>query len=179
MITPRSPRTSTGSAALDYLVELLMAVLPQDGASMRLKSWAMRSRGAKVGRGTKLWRGVWIDDYPRVRIGEDVTIGKSAMLIAGGGIEIGDRVMVAHGAKLVSAGHRIPDTRDQQMRWSGAECAPIRIMPDAWIGAGAIVLPGTCVGEGAVVAAGAVVTRDVPAFAIVGGVPARAIGSRS
>lgn len=50
--------------------------------------------------------------------------------------------------------------------------------PDTWVGHGAVVLPGNTVGAGAVVAAGAVVTKDVPAYAIVAGVPAKAIGER-
>ena len=51
--------------------------------------------------------------------------------------------------------------------------APIRIGKNVWIGANAVVLPGVTVGDNAVIAAGAVVSRDVPANAVVGGVPAR------
>ena len=56
--------------------------------------------------------------------------------------------------------------------------APVMIQNDAWIGTGAIILSGITVGEGAVVAAGAVVTKDVPAGAIVAGNPARVIKHR-
>jgi maltose O-acetyltransferase len=56
--------------------------------------------------------------------------------------------------------------------------APVVIEDFAWLGSRAMVLPGVTVGKGAVVAAGAVVTRDVPPYAIVGGVPARVIGER-
>ena len=55
---------------------------------------------------------------------------------------------------------------------------PVTIMDDVWIGARAIILPGVTIGQGAIVAAGAVVTKDVPPFAIVGGVPARLIDYR-
>jgi acetyltransferase-like isoleucine patch superfamily enzyme len=65
------------------------------------------------------------------------------------------------------------------MRFSGLDVAPITIEDDAWIGAGAIVLPGVTVGRGAVVAAGAVVTKDVESFTIVGGVPSVVIGCRN
>jgi maltose O-acetyltransferase len=65
------------------------------------------------------------------------------------------------------------------MRFSGLDVAPISIEDDAWIGAGAIVLPGVTVGRGAVVAAGAVVTKDVESFTIVGGVPSVVIGCRN
>jgi acetyltransferase-like isoleucine patch superfamily enzyme len=64
------------------------------------------------------------------------------------------------------------------MRFSGLDVAPIVLEDGAWIGAGAIVLPGVRVGRGAVIAAGAVVTKDVEPYSIVGGVPGVAIGSR-
>lgn len=167
------------ATALDYLVELYMAFAPQDAASMWIKCRALRWRGARVGTRVKIWRDVWIDDYVNISIGDEVTIGKSVMLICGGGVEIGDRVMIGHGAKIVSGGHRIPDSRESPMRWSGPELAPISIAADAWIGAGAIILPGASIGHGAVVAAGAVVSKPVPAYAVVGGVPARIIRERA
>lgn len=163
----------------DLLVELFMAAAPQDRASMWLKCRALRWRGTMVGTGVKIWRDVWIDDYHGLSIGNDVTIGKSVMLLCGGGVSIGDRVMIGHGAKIVSSGHKIPDSKDLPMRWSGAEAAPISISPDAWIGAGAIVLHGVNIGRGAIVAAGAVVTRPVPEFAIVAGSPAKIVRERA
>lgn len=166
------------SATLDYIVELYMVLAPQNPASMRLKSFALRWRGTRVGASVKIWRDVWVDDYPRLSIGDEVTIGKSVMLICGGGVEIGDRVMIGHGAKILSGGHRIPDAHDSPMRWSGPDQAPVVIEPDAWVGAGAIILPGVSIGRGAVVAAGAVVPDAVPAHAVVAGVPARIIRQR-
>jgi len=99
------------------------------------------------------------------------------LILAVGGVEIGDRSMVGHGSKLLSAGHVIPKDR-KPMRFSGAFLKKITIEKDVWIGAQAIILPGVKVGEGAIVAAGAVVTKDVPPFAMVGGVPARVIRMR-
>jgi len=164
---------------LDYLVELCMGVLPQDAASMRLKTGLLRWRGARIGARDKIWRDVWIDDYRGLAMGDDVTVGKSVMFLCGGRVSIGDRVMIGHGAKIISSGHRIPHACHAPMRWSGPEAAPIDIADDAWIGAGAIVLGGAHIGRGAVVAAGAVVAHPVPDYAIVAGVPARVVRMRT
>lgn len=166
------------SQAFDYLVELFMAIAPQNPFSMRMKRFLLRWRGTQIGSRVKIWRDVWIDDYSKLTVGHDVTIGKSVMLICGGGVTIGDRVMIGHGARILSSGHRIPDAPESAMRWSGAEAAPVTIEPDAWIGAGAIILGGVTVGRGAVVAAGAVVSKPVPDHAVVGGVPARLLRQR-
>jgi acetyltransferase-like isoleucine patch superfamily enzyme len=167
-------RTAVG----DYLVEFFMALTPHDPLSNRIKRALMRWRGAKIGKNPKIWRDVWVDDYRKLTIGDDVSIGKSAMLQCIGGITVGNQVMIAHGSQIVSAGHRIPGA-GESMRFSGLDVAPIVLEDGAWIGAGAIVLPGVRVGRGAVIAAGAVVTRDVEPYSIVGGVPGVAIGSRA
>lgn len=160
-----------------YLVELFMAIAPHDPASCRIKRTLLRWRGATVGADPKIWRDVWIDEYRNLSIGDDVSIGKGAILICIGGVTIGDEVMIAHGAQLVSAGHIIPEA-GEPMRYSGLSIAPVVIGDGAWIGAGAIVLQGVTIGEGAVVAAGAVVSRYVEPDTIVGGVPAVVIGKR-
>jgi acetyltransferase-like isoleucine patch superfamily enzyme len=166
-------RTAVGN----YLVEMVMAILPHDALSNRLKRALMCWRGARIGRNPKIWRDVWIDDYRHLAVGDDVSIGKSAVLGCIGGVTIGNEVMIAHGAQILSAGHRIPEA-GTSMRFSGLEIAPIRIADGAWIGGGAIVLPGVTVGQGAVVAAGSVVTKDVEPFTIVAGVPTMVIGER-
>jgi maltose O-acetyltransferase len=166
------------TAVCDYLVELFMAITPHDPLSNRIKRSLMRWRGATIGARPKIWRDVWVDDYRRLTIGDDVSIGKSAMLQCIGTITVGNQVMIAHGSQIVSAGHRVP-AAGGSMRFSGLDVAPIVIEDGAWIGGGAIVLPGVTVGRGAVIAAGAVVTKDVEPYTIVGGIPAVVIGSRA
>lgn len=171
-------RIPAATAFLDYLVELFMAVAPQDRVSSGIKTRLLRWRGARIGARVKIWRDVWIDDCRKFAVQDDVSIGKSAMFICGGGISIGNRVMIAHGARIISSGHRIPADPLESMRFTGAYSAAVDIADDVWIGAGAIVLPGVTIGAGAVVAAGAVVTRDVAERVIVGGVPATVLRSR-
>lgn len=170
-------RVPIKTAIANYLVEFFMAITPHDPLSNRIKRALMQWRGAKVGPNPKIWRDVWVDDYRKLTIGADVSIGKSAMLVCIGGVTIGNQVMVAHGSQIISAGHRIPEA-GESMRFSGLDIAPVVIEDGAWIGGGAIVLPGVTVGRGAVIAAGAVVTKDVEPYAIVAGIPGVAIGSR-
>ena len=172
-------RISIGTALLNFVAETVMATLPHDSISCRLKRGLLRFRGARIGRHVKLWRDVWVDHYPKLTIGEHVTLGKSVMLICGGEVSIGDNCMIGHGSQIISVGHRIPTLASgESMRFSGPDAAPITLEEDVWIGASAIVLPGTTIGRGTVVAAGAVVTGDLPANVIAGGVPAVVIKER-
>lgn len=177
MQEPFTPKVSLWRAFLNYLVEFYMMLTPHDPFSNRMKRALLLWRGTHVGKNPKIWRDVWIDEYRQLVIGDNVSIGKSVMLLAIGGISIGDNVMIGHGAQIISAGHRIPEG-DSPMRFSGLEAAPIHIESNSWIGAGAIILPGVRIGQGAVVAAGAVVSRDVEALTIVGGVPAKLLRMR-
>ena len=161
----------------DFLTNLFLEYLPHAPVANKLKSGLMSLRGARIGNRVKLLQGIWIDRFNSLTIGDDVSIAKDVLILATGGVEIGDRSMVGPGSKLISAGHVIPKDR-RPMRFSGAFLKKVTIEKDVWIGAQVIVLPGVKVGEGAIVAAGAVVTKDVPPFAVVGGVPARVLRMR-
>ncbi len=103
----------------------------------------------------------------KVVLGQDILVSHEGWLQASGGLTVGSRVMMGPRVMLLTANHDLL-TRVTQT-------APIVIEDDVWIGAGATVLPGVTVGQGSVVAAGAVVTKNVPPFCVVGGVPARVI----
>ncbi len=112
-----------------------------------------------------------------VTLGANVSVNARASLDGGvAGLTIGDDTRIASGAALYAFDHgKAPDrpVREQRVRSRG-----IRIGRDVWIGANAGVTDGVTIGDHAVVAMGAVVTRDVPDWAIVAGVPARVIGDR-
>lgn len=105
----------------------------------------------------------------RVQFGKGVFINHSAILSASGGIEFEDGVMLAPGVRIATINH------DMNERHSKYTYGKVLIKKNAWIGMNATICPGVTVGEYAVVAAGAVVTKDVPNYAVVGGVPARVI----
>lgn len=93
-------------------------------------------------------------------------------------LTIGNYVMLAGCVAVVGGDHRIDLPGTPMIDAGRADPRPVRIEDDAWIGHGTIILHGVTVGEGAVVAAGSVVTRDVPAYVIVAGCPARLLRER-
>lgn len=105
----------------------------------------------------------------RVKLGKNVFINHSAILSASGGIEFGDGVMTAPGVRIATINH------DFDERHTKYTYGKVVIKKNAWIGMNATICPGVTIGEYAVVAAGAVVTKDVPDYAVVGGVPAKVI----
>lgn len=113
--------------------------------------------------------------------GKDITIGNHSGLGIGcrvaGPLEIGDDVMMAPGVTIVTQNHETSDLT-RPMRLQTAPKYKVTIGNDVWIGANVIILPGITVGNGAIIAGGAVVTKDVPDYAVVGGNPARILKNR-
>jgi acetyltransferase-like isoleucine patch superfamily enzyme len=126
----------------------------------------------------------WIGDGAALRShGGRVTVG--AKTIIGGGttinayldVSIGERTLIADDVHITDFDHRI-DRTDVPIKDQGLVTAPVRIGSDVWLGRGVTVLRGVDIGEGSVIGAHAVVTRDVPAFSVAVGVPARVVRSR-
>ena len=112
-------------------------------------------------------------------IGDHVGIGMNAIVDAndGGEIRIGNYSMLAANVVLRASNHEYRDPT-RPIQFQGHTGGEIVIGEDVWIGANAVVVPNVRIGDHAIVGAGAVVTRDVPPWSIVGGVPARVIKSR-
>ncbi len=105
----------------------------------------------------------------RVKFGKNVFINHSAILSASGGIEFEDGVMAAPGLKIATINH---DMYDRHLTYTYGK---VLVKKNAWLGLNATICPGVTIGKYAVVAAGAVVTKDVPDYAVVAGVPAKVI----
>ena len=105
----------------------------------------------------------------RVTFGKGVFINHSAILSASGGIEFEDGSMAAPGLRIATINH------DMNERHTTYTYGKVTVKRNAWLGMNVTICPGVTIGEYAVVAAGAVVTKDVPAYAVVGGVPAKVI----
>ena len=112
-----------------------------------------------------------------VSIGAGSMIGENCFLDGFGGLEIGKDVLVAHNTSLISEDHGFA-SRHLPIRLQPKVGAPIVVEDDVWIGCGARILKGVRIGAGAIIAAGSVVNQDVAPYAIVGGIPAKLIGTR-
>lgn len=110
-------------------------------------------------------------------VGSNSNIGAYSYVGCSGFIEIGSGVMMGPRVGLFAENH-IFDRTDIPMRLQGVDRKFIRIEDDVWLGTNSVILAGVTVGRGAIVSAGSVVTKDVPQYAIVGGVPAKVIRMR-
>ena len=131
--------------------------------------------GCRIGKGCEIEPHIDVGFSPDLRIGDHCQINQRVMVHAA---EIGDYVMIAPDVVFLDRFH-IFDRTDVPMAKQGASARKkIVIGSDVWIGQRAILMPGISVGDGAIVGAGAVVTRDIPPYAIVAGIPARIVRFR-
>ena len=126
--------------------------------------------GKKVDRSFRMFPPFYTDFGKNITIGKDVFINSGCHFQDQGGIEIGDGALIGHNVVLATINHDLNPKGNRKNHY-----APIKVGAHVWIGSNATILPGVTIGDWAVVAAGAVVTRDVPAMTVVGGVPAKVL----
>lgn len=157
------------------------------GDSTRVAWHRFNGRGGRVRIGRESIVQCRIDfDSPQgmVIIGDRAYVGASH-LVCHSAIDIADDVIISWGVTIVDhdshsldwrqRARDVDDWRQGRKDWRGVAIKPVRIGAKAWIGFGASILKGVSVGEGAVVGANSVVTRDVPAYSVVAGNPARVV----
>lgn len=140
----------------------------------------VRPRCVRLGARCEIEHGAFlkcVGDDPSLVIGDFVFIGAGAEIDVAQVVAIGAHTLIAPGVFITDHAHN--KSRGQRLDEQGIQSAPVRIGSDVWLGARSIVLAGVTIGDGAIVGAGAVVTKDVPPYAIMAGVPARQIGERA
>lgn len=179
------------SPALKRMLDLL--IMNQRDAHPRWYIRLLAPLYQQRGRGSKIYGSVRMDTPPYrkfvlgrrsvvesfccinnavgdVIIGDNTRIGLHSTVI--GPVEIGSNVNLAQGIVVTALNHNFTDCT-KRIDEQGVSTAKVTIGNDVWIGANATVLPGVTIGNHSVVAAGAVVTKDVPPYSLVGGVPAK------
>jgi putative colanic acid biosynthesis acetyltransferase WcaF len=137
------------------------------------RRFLLRSLGATIGLDVHIYNSAIIYFPWNLRVGDHSAIGEHALVYNLGLVSLGDRVTISHRAHLCAGTH---DYRNPTMPLLKP---PITVRSDAWICTDAFIGPGVIVGEGAVVGARAVVVKDVPAWSVVAGNPARVVNQRS
>ena len=131
-----------------------------------------RMLGTKIGKGSTIHMKARFYDPRNISVGEDSIIGEGVVLDGRDLLTIGNHVDIASEVMIYNSEHNVNDESFV------ATNSPVKIEDYVFIGPRVIVLAGVTIGRGAVIGAGAVVTKDVPPYAIVGGVPAKIIGER-
>lgn len=141
--------------------------------SHTLRNVIYRIAGIQIGKGSTIHTGAHFVMPTGIRIGEGTIIGERAVLDGRDTLSIGNHVDIASEVMIYNAQH------DIHAKTFDSYTKPVVIEDYVFIGPRAIILPGVTIGKGAVVAAGAVVTKDIGAGKIAGGVPAKEIGERN
>ncbi|MBO0777493.1 MAG: acyltransferase [Ktedonobacteraceae bacterium] len=163
------------TALMKYLTNNLITYIPSH--TLR-NAWYRHVLGWKMAPGTTILMRQYIQmaglrtSGRKVAIGTGTVINHGCLLYTTGGLVIGQHVSISSGVWLMTGSHEMNDPNFVDVY------RPIMIGDRAWIGARATILGGVTIGEGSVVMAGAMVTRDVPPYAVVGGVPAMVIRYR-
>jgi acetyltransferase-like isoleucine patch superfamily enzyme len=126
--------------------------------------------GSPINKSTRIFPPFYTNFGHFITLGKNVFINHACSFVDMGGITIEDDVLIGPRVNLLTENHSL-DPSDRQT----LQLKSILIKRNAWIGTAATILPGVTIGENAIVAAGAVVSKDVPANTVVGGVPAKII----
>lgn len=183
------------------MIKKIFSLLFPSFMCKKIPSWERKLKGrlisgkknVKIGKGcvisgnVEFKEGVTLEDYvriigiPIIKLGRNVYINCFTMMC--GEINIGDNTMISQFVNMWGKSHQYND-KDKPI-WvqhgeggQGYKVAPITIKESTWIGPHVTILRGVTIGKGAVVAANAVVTKDIPDFAVVMGVPAKVVKFR-
>lgn len=176
---------------MSRVVNLFIALCNYVRWSWRFGSFGFRSRFAnpdmltnpglvRIGGQVNIWKGARIEAFgkkgeTRIEIGEGTSIQMYFHCGAAESVKIGRDVLIAGRVYITDHDHVFDDPNLPARRTDGLVTKPVVIEDGAWLGEGCVILKGVTVGQRAVIGANAVVTKDVPPFAIVGGIPARVI----
>lgn len=114
-----------------------------------------------------------------ITIGDRTHLDRNCVLYGGGGLRIGERCAIGAGTIIYTQRNQYDAQPGVPFLDQPVLYQPVSIGNDVWVGGGTVILSGVSIGDGAVIGAGAVVNKDVPAGAIVGGIPAREIKKRT
>lgn len=155
-----------------YATKDLLLQMNNSADPAAIRSLLSQITGSEIDESVAIFTPLYINYGKHTKIGKNVFINFDCVFLDLGGITIEDNVLIAPKVSLLSEGHPLaPENRQSLVP------GHIHIKKNAWIGAGATILPCVTIGKNSVVAAGAVVSKDVPDNTVVGGIPAKVLKS--
>lgn len=155
----------------EYMTNHIISILPISRLRWGYYKYVLKHDIAET---AYLYMGLYLYvSRQKIRIGDKTNINRNCVLDGRGGLNIGENVNISAEVAIYTAGHRIESSDFEYY------VKPVKIGDRVWLGTRAMIMPGVNIGEGAMVLPAAVVTKDVPPFAIVGGIPAKVIGNRN
>ncbi|MAB49031.1 MAG: acetyltransferase [Flavobacteriaceae bacterium] len=136
----------------------------------------LRGKNTVIESNVFIHENVFIRSLKTVVIGEGTTINRNTCILDH--VVIGKHCSIAPNCVIVGSNHNFKEA-NQLIKKQGMSSVGVTIGDDVWIGANVTILDGVVIGKGAVIAAGAVINKDVPAYAVYGGVPAKKITERN
>lgn len=158
------------NALFQEAIQIGMEINNRNHTPEELRELMGRLTGKKMDDTFRLFPPIYTDFGKNISIGKDVFINSGCHFQDQGGITIGDSSLIGHNVVLATINHDLNPRNHRKNHY-----APITIGSHVWIGSNATILPGVNIGNWAVVAAGSVVTKDVPAYTAVGGIPAKVL----
>jgi acetyltransferase-like isoleucine patch superfamily enzyme len=168
-ITPNDPEAFKLRDAC-FVTRKLLVQLNNSSNPEEMRDLLRQITASEIDDSVAVFTPLYINYGKNTKIGKNVFINFDCVFLDLGGITIEDNVLIAPKVSLLSEGHPVHPNERQSL-----VPGRIHIKANAWIGAGATILPGVTIGENSVVAAGAVVSKNVPANTVVGGIPAKPI----
>lgn len=141
----------------------------------KLRLWCAKNIITSIGEGANIERGASFGD--KLTIGKMSGIGINADI--GEDVKIGNYVMMGPNCCIMTVNHNYNRTDIPMLLQGHSDISPVIIEDDVWIGRNVLIMPGVRISMGSIIAAGAVVTKNVPRYAVVGGVPAKVIRYRN
>jgi acetyltransferase-like isoleucine patch superfamily enzyme len=145
---------------------------------------ALSERGVNLGRNVTIGKGAIIactgviaNKGIGIEIGDYSAIGAQSFIGCQGGVKIGSNVIMGPGVRIFSENHNYEDIKIP-IRLQGETRKGVVIEDDSWVGSGVTILDGVTIGTGTLIAAGSVVTKDIPSFSVVAGIPAKVLKNR-
>lgn len=151
-----------------------LPISQRSSISKKIRVFFTKRVAQKVGKNVNIERKAVFG--PLLEIGDNSGVGINCEMY--GPVKIGNDVMMGPEVVCYTSGHKHDRTDITMIEQGSTEAAPIKIGNDVWLGRRVIIMPGVTIGDGSIIGAGAVVTKDIPAYTVAAGVPARVIKSR-